>query len=44
MIGFCAVAVFALALAWAQYTQSRRVYRVLWIVAVSVVFLVGLAL
>ena len=44
MIGFCAVAGFALALAWAKYTQSRRVYRALWIVAALVVFLVGLAL
>jgi hypothetical protein len=35
---------FALTLAWAQFTQSRRVYRALWAVAAGTVFLVGLAL
>jgi hypothetical protein len=35
---------FAFTLIVAQFTQSRRVYRALWWVAASVVFLVGLAL
>ena len=44
MIGIILVALFAAVLAWAKMAQSRRVYRALWVVAASVVFLVGLAL
>lgn len=38
------VAFFAVTLAWAKMHQSRKTYRLLWAVAASVVFLVGLAL
>ena len=44
MIGLVLVVLFAAALAWAKMERSRRVYRALWVVAASVVFLVGFAL
>ena len=31
-------------LAWAKRTQSRRIYRALWIVAAMVMFAIGLVL
>lgn len=38
------VLLFAVTLAWAKWTQSRRVYRALWFVAGGTLFLIGLAL
>jgi hypothetical protein len=35
---------FAVMLAWARVTQSRKTYRVLWYVVVATVFTIGLVL
>ena len=35
---------FALVLAWAEVTQSRRVYRAIWYLALGTVFVIGLVL
>ena len=35
---------FALTLTWARYTQSQRVYRVIWYLVLGAVFVIGLVL
>ena len=35
---------FAVLLAWARVTQSRRMYRLCWYVVLTTVFIIGLVL
>ena len=35
---------FAVLLAWAEVTQSRRVYRAIWYLVLGTVFIIGLVL
>jgi hypothetical protein len=43
-LGTGAVVLFAVAIAWADFTGRRRVRRLLWWVAAGTVFLIGLVL
>lgn len=44
MHGLAVAVLFGVALTWARWTQSRRVYRALWVVAAGTLFVVGLVL